>query len=235
MKRPLRALVFDFDGTLVETIGDLHAGLNRTLADAGRGEVNLGDARRMVGDGSRNLVARAFAATGPALEEAELDRHLERFLEYYSSDISRLSHPYPGVVETLAELQERGLALGICTNKPERMARLLLEALDLDGVFGAIIGGDTLPQKKPDPTPLLTVLEMLGAAPEEALMVGDATQDQEAARRAGTAVVLVSFGYSRVPVAELDAEAVIDEFPELLEICADLFEMPGRPVTAGTG
>lgn len=214
----LRALVFDFDGTLVDSAHDLHAALDRLLAEHGRRSLTFAEARAMIGDGARNLVARAFAAAGPALDGPDLDARLARFFELYSEDIARLTRPYPGVALTLAELRERGLRLGLCTNKPARMTRLLLDALDLGRHFDAVIGGDELSARKPDPAHVLAVLARLGATPAESLMVGDATQDAEAAHSAGLPLVLVSYGYSRVPVTELGAERVIDRFEELLEI-----------------
>lgn len=217
MPHPPRAIVFDLDGTLVDSAHDLHAALDRLLKAHGRRPLEFPEARSMIGDGARNLVARAFAATGLTVEGAELDACLGQFFDLYGQDIARGTRPYPGVLETLVELRRRGIRLGICTNKPSRMTYLLLKALDIGHFFDSVIGGDELPEKKPEPAHLLAVVARLGVTPAEALMVGDATQDFEAARRAGLPVVLVSYGYSRAPVAELGAERVIDRFEELLD------------------
>lgn len=230
MPNPHHAIVFDFDGTLVDSAPDLHTALDRLLKEHGRRRLEFPEARAMIGDGARNLVARAFAATGPAVEGADLDAYLAHFFELYGQDIARLTRPYPGVVETLALLRGRGVRMGICTNKPARMTYLLLRALDIGHFFDSVIGGDELPEKKPDPAHLLAVLARLGVTPAEALMVGDATQDFEAARRAGLPVVLVSYGYSRVPVAELGADWVIDRFEELIPLLDAAH--PGDPTTS---
>jgi phosphoglycolate phosphatase len=217
-----RAIAFDLDGTLVDTAPDLHGVLNRVLSEHGRPAVALDDVRLMVGDGARVLIERGFAATGgwpAALDPIEATR---RFVDLYSADPCRLSRPFDGVVETLEVLRARGLTLGVCTNKPQRPTELLLEALDLDRFFAAVIGGDALPVRKPDPGHLGAVLERLDVRPAEAVYVGDSANDVAAARGLAVPCVLVGHGYTTVPVAELGGDLVIEGLHELVEGLATL-------------
>ncbi|MBI3452562.1 MAG: phosphoglycolate phosphatase [Rhodospirillales bacterium] len=206
------AIVFDLDGTLVDSAPDLSAALNRLLVEHRRATVPLAAVRQMVGDGAAKLVERGFSATGgmPA-ETAPLVR---RFLEIYTAGIADLSRPFPGVTAALDRFAAAGIALGVCTNKPTPASRALLDALDLTRFFAAILGGDG-PVRKPDPRHLTAVLDQLGAAPAAALMVGDSMNDVAVARAAKVPVVAVSFGYTKVPAAELGADALIDDFAEL--------------------
>ncbi len=214
------ALVFDLDGTLIDSAPDMTRVLNRTLSRAGRPSLTEAQVRTMVGDGSAMLVRQAFAATGAPLDEAALPPVLRDYLDAYFDD-DQPSALYPGVADTLAALAARGVRLGLCTNKPERISRKLLDQLGLAPLFAAVAGGDTLPVKKPDGRHLTWVLDQLGApvtassmAPRAA-MVGDNGNDVKAARAAGVPVVAMSYGYPRMPVAELGADLVLDHFADL--------------------
>lgn len=209
------AVLFDLDGTLIETAPDLAAALNHTLARAGRPAVPVDGVRPMIGDGARALLERGLAATGPAPDKATMDRWHAELLEYYWEHVADLSHPFDGVVELLETMRIAGLKLGVCTNKPFGLSMKLFEALGLDHLFDAVLGGDSLSVRKPDPEHLLATLDLLGARPERAAMVGDSANDVQAARNAGVPVVVVSFGYTKTPAAELGADAVIDQFSEL--------------------
>lgn len=207
-----RAIVFDLDGTLVDTALDLGGALNRLLAEYSRPAVTLNDIRHMVGDGAAKLVERGFLATGGL--PLPLPDMTKRFIELYGAGIADESVAFPGVVETLERCADAGIGLGVCTNKPLGLTRALLDKLDLSRFFAAVAGGDG-PVRKPDPRHILGVLETLRAAPENSLMVGDSTNDVAAARGAGMKVVVVSFGYTTVPAAQLGGDRLIDHFAEL--------------------
>jgi phosphoglycolate phosphatase len=211
----LDAVVFDLDGTLVDTAPDLGGALNRLLAEHGRVPIGADGIRRMISDGAAKLVERGFAATGGL--PAALPSLVERFLAIYEPNIAETSRPFPGVVETLERLKAAGLRLGVCTNKPDEATRRLLAALDLSRHFTAVSGGD-VPARKPDARHLLGVLRDLDASPTRSLMVGDSPNDVAAARNAGVPVVVVSFGYTTTPAAQLGADRLIDDFAALPEI-----------------
>ncbi len=209
------AIVFDFDGTLVDSAADLRVTLNILLGEAGLAPQPLDAVRRMIGDGVPKLVERGFAAAGRPLDGDALATQGRRFLEIYEPISADHTETYPGVLATLEELAARGHRLGLCTNKPERATRLMLASLGLDRLLTSVVGGDTLPVKKPRPEPLLAVLAGLGFPADRGLMVGDNEHDVATAKAAGVPVVAVSYGYARVPLAELHADATIDEFREL--------------------
>ncbi len=213
--RPLQAIVFDLDGTLVDTLPDIGQALNRVLAEEARPRLATPAIAPMVGDGAARLIERAFAATGPALDADACAALTQRFLALYSAEISGRSVAYPGVVEVLEALCAKGLHLGICTNKPLAPSRTLLADLDLARFFPTVIGGDSLAVKKPDGRHLLATVADLGASCETAVMVGDNANDVDAARAARLPVILVSYGYTTTPTRTLGADAVIDEFGEL--------------------
>ncbi|TVR99737.1 MAG: phosphoglycolate phosphatase [Rhodospirillales bacterium] len=219
----LAAVVFDLDGTLIDSAPDIHSAVNRLLAAEGRVLLSLDAAVGMIGDGAAKLVERAFAATGAAPASADLPDLTRRFLAYYQTDAVRLTRLYDGARETLAQLRGRDLALGICTNKPEAATHEILESLRLAPLFDAVVGGDSLDGiRKPDPRALLAVLERLHVAPAAAIMVGDNANDVQSARAVGMPVVVRAGGYSRTPAAELGADAVFDDFGRLPDILSGL-------------
>ncbi len=206
-----RAVLFDLDGTLVDSAPDLAGALDTLLASHGRAPVGVAAARAMIGDGAAKLVERGFCATGGLT--APLDALVPAFMSLYEGRIAAQTRPFPGVVATLARLAGAGIGLGVCTNKPDRATAALLGALDLARFFAVAVGGDG--KRKPDPQPVRRALSALGATPGEALFVGDSAIDVAAARATGLKVVVVAFGYARIPVRELGADAVIDRFDEL--------------------
>ncbi len=222
------AAVFDLDGTLVETLPDLHRATNELLAEEGLAPLPAAAVRRMIGDGVRRLVERAFAAAGRAPAEAELDRLHQRFLEIYEADPHGQSYLPAGVVEALEALQAEGFRLAVCTNKPERPSRAILEAFDLLHRFELVVGGDTLAVRKPDPRPLLHVLERLQVPPERAVMVGDSRNDRLTAKAAGVPCVLLAEGYGEVRAEQLQPEAIIQSFAELPPVVRRLVNGDGR-------
>ncbi len=209
------AVICDLDGTLVDSARDIGLALNRLLAERGRGVVTDAMVRRFIGDGARRLVERGFAATGPALSETETGAAVARFLALYAGIPPDPACVYPGVPETLERLADAGHALGLCTNKPLAITRALLGGVGLSRFFGVVVGGDSLPQRKPAPEPLLAVTERLGRPAAGAVMVGDGPNDVLAARAAGIRVIAVSYGYPRVAPSALAADLLIDRFADL--------------------
>lgn len=216
------AIVFDLDGTLVETAPDLHGALVHVLEAHGRRPVTLQDVRNIVGDGARATLERGFATTGAPLEAAAFEEAFQMFLRHYAANVARLSRPFEGVEEVLTRFREAGAALGVCTNKPQGLSDSLLQQLDLTKYFGTIVGGDALPVRKPDPAHLTATIERLKRNGAPAVMVGDSRNDVAAARAAGVPVVLVSFGYTSTPVQELGGDIIIDHFRDLPAALAEL-------------
>ena len=215
MKRiaTIAALVFDLDGTLVDSLLDLHAALNEMLHEIGKPPLSQSAVRRMIGDGTPKLVERGLAAAG-APPDADGTR-LRRFLAIYEAASVARTRAYPGVPEVLRELAQSGRKLAICTNKPQRATLAVLRGLGLDGLFAAVVGGDALPVRKPDPGHLLGTLAMLGVGVDAAVMIGDGENDAAVAKAAGVPVILMRYGYARVPPERLGAAAVLDDFREL--------------------
>jgi phosphoglycolate phosphatase len=211
------ALVFDLDGTLVDSVPDLAAALNRLLATEGRRRLDLAEVKTMIGDGVSKLIERGLAATGPVPAEA-LPALVSRFLADYEANALVTTRPFPGVPETLAALRSLGCALAVCTNKPYAATMAVLEGLRLAGLFEAVVAGDSLLVRKPDAKPLISALDRIGAGPEAGVMVGDNVNDVATARGAGVPVVLVAYGYSRQPVGGLGADAVIERFDDLPKV-----------------
>jgi phosphoglycolate phosphatase len=223
MKRT--ALVFDLDGTLVDSLPDLEAALVATLREVGAPALSRDEVRGMIGDGTAALVSRALAARG--LPPAMLSERLARFLALYEAAPVARSRPYPGVPETLAALRRDGRSLAVCTNKPQRATLAVLSGLGLEEFFAGIIGGDVLPVKKPDPGHLRAAIEAIGAMPGDAVMIGDNEHDVATAKAAGVPVILVRYGYHRVALDSLPADIQIDGFYELRDALARLDAMPG--------
>jgi phosphoglycolate phosphatase len=211
---PLKAIIFDLDGTLVDSARDLQDATNTLLAENGLRQISLDEVKSMIGDGAAKLVERAITATGGDL--TRLSGFVARFLKIYEANASHYTKAYPGVPQTLESLRCLGLPLAVVTNKPYAATIDILEALDLRAFFGAVIGGDTLPERKPHPAPILMALERLGVEPEAALVVGDNYHDVQAARAAGVRAFAVTYGYSHKPHAELGADRLIDTMSELL-------------------
>jgi phosphoglycolate phosphatase len=214
------AVIFDLDGTLVDSAPDLRAALNGMLRQLERRDLTASEVRSMIGDGSRALVERALAATG-AVTEFETAHGC--FLQLYEASPTRFSRLYPDVIETLDTLRETGTRLAICTNKPQAATLVVLEGFGIRNYFEAVLGGDVVPFKKPDPRHLLAAIEQLGPLPDGAVvMIGDNENDEAAARAAGLPVFLLRYGYVRVPEETLAPNAWLDAFPDILRALATL-------------
>lgn len=216
------ALVFDLDGTLVETAPDLEAALNHTLAAHGYPTVPSADVRPMIGDGALAMLRRGLAASDIELDDDAMRPLYDHYLAFYLDNVANESEPFPGLLAQLDAARAAGFKLGVCTNKAIGFTEKLLDELDLTKYFDAILGGDSLAVRKPDPEHLLATLRRMDCAPDRAVMLGDSNNDVQAARNAGVKVVLVSFGYTAIPVAELDRDVLIDHFDELPAALATL-------------
>ena len=214
------ALLFDLDGTLVDSLLDLRSGLNQMLSEMGRRELSPEEVRLMIGDGSRALVGRALSATGSPTD-AE-DASYQRFMQIYQAGLSHLTRLYPGVEETLRTLRDEGARLAICTNKPQAATVALLQQLGIAGHFDVVLCGDVVPFRKPDPRHLLLALEQLRAALKESAMIGDNENDYAAARGAGLPVILMRYGYLRVPPETLTPQMWLDRFSDLPQALGSL-------------
>lgn len=210
-------VVFDLDGTLVDTLPDIRAAANAALAAEGRRALTGDEVRLLIGSGGRVLMKNAFAATGEPASEARIDAAFRAYIAAYEAAPVGGSAPFPGVHAALEGLSARGMRLAVCTNKPARLAALVLETFDLAGFFAGVVGADTLAVKKPRPEPLLEAVARAGGAGRPAAMVGDSPIDADAARAAAIPFVAVSFGYSPVPASALGADAVIDGFDALAD------------------
>ena len=203
------AVVFDLDGTLIDSAPDLHVAAARLLAEEGLADVGLDAVRHMVGEGVGRLVERLYAASGQAADGLRIEAATARFRDLYLEQPCTLTTVLPGADAALARLAERGLPVGLCTNKPLRHTAVILETLELGRYFRTIVAGDSLPFRKPDPRPLLLALARLDRQPNEAVFVGDSAIDYRTARAAGTAIVLVDGGYGAEPTTGLAADARI--------------------------
>ena len=206
-------LVFDLDGTLVDTVLDLRAALNEMLRERGHRALSPSEVRGMIGDGVPALVARALAASGA--DPAEAPTALPRFLAIYEANPAQLSRPYPGVPETLTALRRRGYRTAVCTNKPQQATIAVMQDLDLLPLFDGVAGGDRFPVKKPHPGHLLGLIAELGAKPEASAMIGDNENDAAAAHSAAIPLLLMRYGYARVDPESLAADALLEQFSQL--------------------
>jgi phosphoglycolate phosphatase len=208
-------VVFDLDGTLVDTAIDLMDGLNHVLASEGMAPVHYDDVTTLVGQGARSMIERGFKLRGRALQEDKLSGLLAIFSERYLNNMPGESQPYPGVIAALDRFKQAGFRLAVCTNKLEHFARPLLTGIKLDVYFDAIAGGDTFAIRKPDGGHILNTIEMAGGDTSRSIMIGDSINDILAAQNAGIPSVAVPFGYSDVPVETLNPSRVIGHFDEL--------------------
>lgn len=212
---PSPALVFDLDGTLVDTAPDLLGAMNAILLQEGRPPVNHADLRHLVGHGSRTMLVEAFKMTGEAMDEARMPALVDAYIAHYKKHIAVASRPFPGVEATLGRLKADGARLAVLTNKPQELTDLLLPALDLTGFFGAIHGAGRLEVSKPDARVFHAVIDELGGPGAGAVMVGDSITDVKTARAAGVPVIVVDYGYTPEPADTLGADAVTGDFSQI--------------------
>ena len=208
-------IVFDLDGTLVDTAPDLISALNFVLDREGLAPVPLHAARNLIGAGARRLIERALELEGRHASPEDIARLTADFIEYYADHIAEASRPFEGLESALDELSSRGFRFAVCTNKLEWLSKRLLDQLGLGGRFAAICGADTFGVAKPDPAILRETVARAGGEISSSIMVGDAGTDIGVARRAGVPVIGVSFGYTEVPIAELKPDRLIHHMRDL--------------------
>ena len=218
----LRTVVFDLDGTLVDTAPDLINALNYILVREGMPPVPLHSARTMIGAGVRRLIERGLELDGRAIEIEDVNRLTADFIDYYAAHIADASRPFEGLEGALDDLAARGYRFAVCTNKLEWLSKLLLDRLGLSARFSAICGADTFGVSKPDPAILRQTVARAGGELSSTVMVGDAGPDIGVARRAGVPVIGVAFGYTEVPIADLNPDLLINHMNELPAAVASL-------------
>jgi phosphoglycolate phosphatase len=211
----IRTIVFDLDGTLVDTAPDLIAALNFVLEREGMPPVPLHAARTMIGAGARKLIERGLELDGRVTSVEDISRLTNDFIDYYADHIADASRPFEGLESALDDLSGRGYRFAVCTNKLEWLSRLLLDQLGLSARFAAICGADTFGVSKPDPAILRQTIALAGGQLSSAIMVGDAGPDIGVARRAGIPVIGVEFGYTEIPIADLKPDLLIGHFRDL--------------------
>jgi phosphoglycolate phosphatase len=211
----IRTVVFDLDGTLVDTAPDLIGALNFILEREGMPPVPLQSARAMIGAGARKLIERGLELDGRVISAEDIARLTSDFIDYYAAHIADASRPFEGLESALDDLQRQGYRFAVCTNKLEWLSKLLLDQLRLSPRFAAICGADTFGVSKPDPAILRQTIAQAGGQMSSAIMVGDAGPDIGVARRAGIPVIGVEFGYTEIPIAELKPDRLISHFRDL--------------------
>lgn len=225
----MKTVVFDLDGTLADTSGDLIAAANACFRQMGEGDVldprtDAGTALR----GGRAMLTRGLAKLGRPQDEEVINTYYPLLLEAYAADIDRHTYLYPGAMAAVAALKEAGYLCAICTNKPERLALQLLERLQVLDAFSAMLGADSLPVRKPDPEHLFETARRAGGHPDKCLLIGDSDTDRKTARAAGVPSVLVTFGPAGGDMAALEPEALLHDYAHLPAIVVDLLGEAGR-------
>jgi len=217
-----KAIVWDLDGTLIDSAPDLAHALNTLLRENERAGLEEYLIRSMIGDGIGKLIERGFRATGIVLSESQLQSLIPRFVLIYSRCATNETCLYPDTESVLQHFCRSGVRLGVCTNKPEKISRQILSAFGIADYFEIVVGGDSTTRKKPDPLPLQACLEKLAAAPNDCILIGDSDIDVATARAAELPVGIVSFGYSRQSVSTLGADLLIDRYSSLPGLIAGL-------------
>jgi len=219
----MASVIFDLDGTLADTSGDLLAAANTCFRAMGQGDVLVpGQDDGVALRGGKRMLETGLARLGHDDPDPVVAEYYPILLEAYAAAIAVHTRLYPGVMQAVADLKAVGYAIGICTNKPEALADQLLGELGVRDAFGALVGADTLPVRKPDPAPLAETVRRLGRDPAKSLLVGDSDTDRNTARAAGVPCVLVTFGPSGEDMAALSPEALIDSFADLVPTVARL-------------
>ncbi|MEP3437695.1 MAG: HAD family hydrolase [Hoeflea sp.] len=213
MSSPL--VIFDLDGTLIDTAPDLMASLNHVMDLNGLGHVAFEDMTWLVGQGARVMIERAWAHHGHPSSPEQLEYAFDAFLVHYAAQMPGHSLPYPGLMAALDRIEAAGMTLAVCTNKTETLAIRLLDALELTGRFAAITGGDTFAVRKPHGDHILGTIARAGGSASNAVMIGDSVNDILAAQNAGVPAIAVPFGYSDKPVASFKPDLVLDHFDDL--------------------
>ncbi len=210
-----RAIIWDLDGTLVDSAPDIATALNTVLNEQGQNSCTIPKVRTMIGGGVAKLIERAFRGSRAELDTAGAEALLPRFMEIYTNCATDKTTLSPAAGRVLNYFYNAGVRQGLCTNKPEAVTHTILHSLDIHGFFTSVIGGDSTAQRKPHPLPLQTVMEQLGVTPKECIMVGDSGADVGAARAAGVPVILVPDGYTGAPAESLGADFVLKSLSTL--------------------
>lgn len=216
-------IVFDLDGTLIDTAPDLIGATNHVLAGLSLPPRPADAVQPWISFGARRMIEEALHQSGIPQSQTQIDNLLEIFLDHYEANIARGSRPFPHVLDEISRMAGAGARLAICTNKREALTLKLLDALQMTPRFAAIVGRDTLPVSKPDPGHLIGTIERAGGRLEHAIMVGDSAVDVATARAAGVPVVGVSFGYTDIPMRELGPDVTIDTYANLSVVLERLF------------
>ena len=211
-------IAFDLDGTLVDTVGDIHLALNHVLAQEGIPPAALADVRNYVGLGARVLLIRAFGAHGIYHDDQKLDQLTELYVETNAADIAALSRPCPGVIDALEVLKSWGATLSVCTNKRGHLSVQLLTALKMQHHFAAVVGGDDVPDRKPHPGHFIHAVRTAGGDPSRSAMIGDSINDVLTAKSTGAPAALYAFGYTDTAPDLLGADAVFTQFTDLPDL-----------------
>ncbi|HEY1796507.1 MAG TPA: phosphoglycolate phosphatase [Stellaceae bacterium] len=217
-------LIFDLDGTLVDSVPDLTISLNEVLREHGYPPLSVAEVKPMIGDGVPMLVQRGFAARGGSAGEAVAA--MPRYTAIYEANATNSSRPFPGVPETLADLRLKGYRTAVCSNKPQRACEIVLAELGIAGLFDGVAGGDRFAVRKPHPGHLLSLIEVLGGDPARSAMIGDSENDAAAGIAAGLPLFLMSYGYARGDIQTLGANRVLATFNELPGALAELGLIP---------
>ena len=220
MTNPKPIILFDLDGTLIDSAPDLVGTLNIILRRHGRTTLTISDVKKLVGNGARALLERGFKETGAPAEN--LDALTVEFIETYVPNCAVLSRPFSGVIETLDTFANSGYRMAVCTNKPQVPSETILTELGLMQYFELVVGGDFFPMRKPDPRHLLGALQLMDAPENPAIMVGDSYNDVASARNAGIPVIVVTYGYTTTPAHELGGDILVDHFSDIVTAVARL-------------
>lgn len=229
--QPLQAVLFDLDGTLIDSGPDICLSLGQVLKAVGLEPLNLQETLDRVGKGSFWLVEQAFAYRGVGLDSEMVKARTAEFAAHYARDCLVETRPYPGVTAMLEDLAGRGIPLGLVTNKLEGITRQVLAGLGYDRFFQVVVGGDSAGARKPDPAPVKHALNALGVRPDQAVLVGDSASDAGAAKAAGTGLIAVSWGYCHGAPGDLESQALVHDVAALQD-CLDSL-LAGKPFKTG--
>ena len=209
-------IVFDLDGTLVESAPDLLNALNHTIGQQGLAPVDLNDIRSMIGHGAKAMISHAFARSGRSIGGTDLDAFWTVFLDHYRANIAVDSFIFEGVEPALQALSSHGATLSVCTNKTQALSELLLHELEILGHFSSVVGADSVPAKKPHGDHILAAIDLAKGTRDRAIMVGDSKTDEKAALNAGLPFIFVPFGYEAAPMEDIEHAGVLHHYSELL-------------------
>ena len=213
-----KSVIFDLDGTLIDSVPDLCREISLFLNKHGRRALTESETVSIIGNGAAMMLRGAYELTGEAVGESEMPALLDAWVRQYADAEMSLTYAFPRVSETLERLKKDGFKLAVCTNKPHEPTLAILKKLDLEKYFDVVLDADALPVRKPRPEPLWEAVKRMGGTNDSAVMVGDSEADAAAARNAGFPVVLLTYGYSHVPFDEIKPDALIDDFGELPDV-----------------